>query len=385
MLNVVNLTLANQRTPPLIDEPLYQTVKALPKVELHRHLEGAVRLETLVEIARVHAFEMPEYEAEALRPFVQMMPDEQKDSTHFLAKFATLRQFFRSPEVIYRIAGEAVHDAADDQIHYMELRFTPRALSTVTGATPHEVVELVCAAVNEASRERGIEVRLIASMNRHESVSFGEQVLNAALANCHRGVVAIDLAGREEGFPASLFLPLFRDALESGLGITIHAGEWEGAQSVWDAIGNIGAKRVGHGIRALEDPGVLEIMLARGVILEVCPTSNVDSGVVDRLENHPLPWLTEQGLLTTINTDDPLISNITLTDELYRSITAMGLTLHDVKQATLRALQGSFLPDDDKARLLAQYRAWLYPNEPVPEPGPDTPEGKPPRKRKKTK
>ncbi|HEX2622550.1 MAG TPA: adenosine deaminase family protein, partial [Phototrophicaceae bacterium] len=220
----------------------------------------------------------------------------------------------------------------------------------------------ICDAVNEAAAERGIIVRLIASMNRHESVAFGEQVLNAVLTHSHRGIVAVDLAGREEGYPASLFLPLFRDAKASGLGVTIHAGEWEGAQSVWDAIGNIGATRVGHGIRALEDPGILQIMMERSITLEVCPTSNVHSGVISNLQNHPLFWLTEQGLLTTINTDDPLISDITLTDEMYRAVKYMRFTMDDVKQATLRAVQASFLPDDEKAALVASFNKGLYPS-----------------------
>jgi adenosine deaminase len=356
LLNVIDVKADEQ-----IDADLYTAVKRLPKVELHRHLEGSVRLQTLVDIAREYTFEMPEYDPETLRPFVQMMPGEVKDSTHFLAKFATLRQFYRSPEIIQRIAREAVYDAADDNVKYMELRFTPRALSTIIKASAMDVIGWVCDAVNEAADERGIDVRLIASMNRHESVEFGEQVLHAAFAHCDRGVVAIDLAGKEEGFPANLFLPLFRDAKAAGLGVTIHAGEWEGPQSVWDAIGNMGATRVGHGIRSLEDDGIVNIIRERGIVLEVCPTSNVDSGVIPALDAHPLRKLTEQGLWTTINTDDPLISNITLTDELVRSIHYMGFTFDEIKQATLRAVQASFLPDGEKEALLTQFRDWLYP------------------------
>ncbi|MBC8097986.1 MAG: adenosine deaminase [Armatimonadetes bacterium] len=369
MLNVVNNPTIpavmqpslGQRSADLEAAALYQTISALPKIELHRHLEGAVRLATLADIAREFAFEMPDYDPESLRPFVQMMPDELRDATHFLGKFATLRQFYRSPAVIQRIAREAVYDAAADNIKYMELRFTPRALGTVLHAAPGDVIGWVAHAVNQAAAECGIIVRLITSINRHESVEVGEQVLHAAFAYAAQGVVAVDLAGKEEGYPANLFLPLFRDAKASGFGVTIHAGEWEGAQSVWDAIGNMGATRVGHGIRALEDPGILSIMQDFGIVLEVCPTSNVDSGVVEHLEQHPLPFLTERGLITTINTDDPLISNITLTDELYRAAKYMGFGLDDLKQATLRAAEASFLPDDEKLTLVAQFRHWLYP------------------------
>jgi adenosine deaminase len=346
----------------LIDKQLLQTAKTLPKIELHRHLEGAVSLETLIDIAREHTFEMPEYHIETLRPFVQMMPDEERDWKHFLAKFATLRQFYRSPEIIRRITREAVIDAALDNIKYMELRFTPRALSTIIKATPYDVISWVCEAVSETCPHHDIDVRLIASMNRHESLEFGEQVLQAAVDHCDKGVVAIDLAGQEEGHPASAFRELFREAKIAGLGVTIHAGEWDGAMSVWDAIGNVGAERVGHGIRALEDPGVVAILAERGVVLEVCPTSNVDSGAVQSLRTHPLPRLIDDGIITTINTDDPLVSDITLSDELARAMALMNLTVDDIKQSILRAAQAAFLPDAERQQLMTKFHGWLYGN-----------------------
>lgn len=336
-----------------------EIIRAMPKVELHRHLEGAVRLETLIDIARIHAFEMPEYDVETLRPFVQMMPGEQRDWQHFLGKFATLRQFFRSPEVIDRITRESVIDAARDNISYMELRFTPKALSNITRATPSDVIGWVCHAAAEAASEHDIQVRLIVSMNRHESVEFGEQVLDAAIRHIPYGVVGIDLAGQESGFPATLFRPVFLRAKAEGLGVTIHAGEWEGAQSVWDAIGNLSADRVGHGIRCLEDMGIVNVLVDRGIVLEVCPTSNRDTGVVSHYEMHPLPLLTYSGVRTTINTDDPLISDITLTDELMNTVEALNFSLDDIKASILRAAEGAFLPAEDRAALVNRLQATL--------------------------
>jgi len=337
-------------------EALYQVAEALPKVELHRHLEGSVRLDTLVDIAQEYGMEMPEYDPEMLRPFVQMMPNEQRDWQHFLAKFATIRQYFRSPETIDRITREAVIDAARDNVRYMELRFTPKALSTITKAPPREVIGWVCKAAQESATEHQIDVRLIVSMNRHESVEFGEQVLDAVLSCEGYGIVGVDLAGQESGFPATLFRPVFLRAKAAGLGVTIHAGEWQGAESVWDAVGNLAADRVGHGIRALEDVGIVNVLVERGVTLEVCPTSNRDTGVVTSLANHPLPLLTFSGVRTTINTDDPLISNVTLTDELFHAMHIMNLTLEDVQDATLRAADSAFLPADQRAALVKRLR-----------------------------
>lgn len=343
----------------MINGNLSEAVRALPKIELHRHLEGALRLDTLLEIAEEFGIEMPEYDTETLRPFVQMMPYEPRNMQHFLAKFLTLRQFFRSLEIVKTMTREAVIDAALDNIKYFELRFTPPALCNITHASFDEVVELVCDTAKQAAIEYNIEVRLIVSMNRHESVAVGEQVLEAALRHRDRGVVALDLAGREPGFSAIPFRSVFKKAKSEGLGVTIHAGEWEGAQSVWDAVGNLGADRVGHGIRAIEDPGILNVLTTRGIVLETCPSSNLDSGVVENLESHPLPKLDREGVLTTINTDDPLVSNITLTEEIVRVMEHMNFTMEDVKRQILNAANAAFLPPSEKAALVTKFENWL--------------------------
>src|SRR5262245_2787778 len=260
----------------------------MPKIEMHRHLEVSVRLSTLIEIALEYGIEMPEYDVETLRPFVQMMPDEPRNWNHFLGKFQTLRQFYRSPEVIRRVTREVIADAAEDNVKYLELRFTPRALSNIINCSYHEVVSGVCQVAAESAREYDILVRLILSMNRHESVEIGEEVLSAAIDFCNQGVVAVDLAGNEQTFSARPFRSVFERAREAGLGVTIHAGEWGGAENVRDAVEQLGAARVGHGVRLLEDETLLPLLVERGIVLEVCPTSNVQSGVVSGFEAHPL-------------------------------------------------------------------------------------------------
>lgn len=352
----------NDRGSPLVDG-VAASIQALPKIELHRHLEGSIRLETLVDIAREYGIEMPDYNVETIRPFVQMMPDEPQTMRNFMAKFSFLRQFFRSQEVVQRITQEAIIDAAEDNVKYLELRFTPRALSNIVNCTPSEAVRWVCEAAAEAGRDHDIDVRLIVSMNRHEGLEIGEETMKAALVNRHLGVVGLDLAGIEAGYSAVTFRDLFRRARSAGLGITLHAGEWEGAPSVWDAVGTVGADRIGHGIRVLEDPGIVRIVAEQGVVLEVCPTSNVDSGVVPNLASHPLPELHSSGIKVTINTDDPLVSDITLTDEMTRAVQQMGFTLDDLKQFTLNAAQAAFLPESERTALLNRFQEWLYPQD----------------------
>ncbi len=335
-------------------------IEALPKIELHRHLEGAVRLETLVDIADEVGVQMPDYNVETLRPFVQMMPGEPRTSINFLNKFRTIRQFFRTPGIIARITSEAIADAAADNIKYMELRFTPAALCSMSKCSAGEVVSLVCEATRSASEEHDINVRLIVSMNRHESVRLGEVVMEAALAHRDKGVVALDIAGNEAQFPATPFADLFQQAKREGLRITVHAGEWGGASSIWDAIEHLGAERIGHGIRVLEDPSIVNVLVTRGILLEVCPTSNVHSGIVRDLSEHPLPKLAHSGLRVSLNTDDPLISNITLTDEIAWSIEHLNFSLADIKALTLMAARHIFLPDNERTALVARFERDLY-------------------------
>lgn len=329
-------------------------IRAMPKIELHRHLEGALRLETLHAIAVEYDLPIVNQSIETLRPYVQMMPEDIRSWERFLSKFSALRQFFRSEAIIKRMTREAVADAAADNIKYMELRFTPQALNNLLNATFSEVVEWVCDAANDASAQLDIQVNLILSMNRHESLDIGEQVLDAAEAFCDRGIGGIDLAGREAEFSARPFLPLFERAKSLGLGVTIHAGEWSGANTVREAVEELGADRIGHGIRAIEDPALVELLVERGTVLEVCPTSNIHSGVVANMAVHPLTALYRSGVRTTINTDDPLVCDISLCDELAAVLAETPLTLDDIRQQTLTAARAAFLPSDQRLALVAR-------------------------------
>jgi adenosine deaminase len=244
-------------------------------------------------------------------------------------------------------------------VRYLELRFTPRALSNIINCSYHDVVSWVCQTAVQAARDFDIEVRLIVSMNRHESVAIGDEVLDAAIDHSDQGVVAVDLAGNEQSFSARPFRQLFERALQAGLGVTIHAGEWGGADNVRDAIESLGASRVGHGVRALEDPTLLPLLIERNIVLEICPTSNVQSGAVADFSAHPLPQLFHQHVRVTINTDDPLVSNITLSDEIERAVTHMSLSLDEVKQLTLLAAQAAFLPETERMALVARFETWF--------------------------
>ena len=324
---------------------------ALPKVELHRHLEGSLRLRTMVELARTHGFVVP-VNTGSLSNLVQVQKNDPSTYQNFLSKFATLRQFYRSPEVIDRLTREAVEDAAKDNIRYMELRFTPVALSRAERFQLADVMDWVCESTQKAALEFGVRVRLIVSVNRHESVELAEEVVGLAVARRARGLVGLDLAGNEAEFPAEPFAGMFREAQQSGLKLTIHAGEWSGAANVREALVMFNADRIGHGVRVLEDNATTSLACERGVAFEVCVTSNYQTGVTPVASEHPLLKMLQKGINVTICTDDPSISQITLTDEYHRVCEDMDLSQAKLKQCILAAARAAFLPEEERQKLV---------------------------------
>jgi len=325
--------------------------RRLPKVELHRHLEGSLRLNTMLDIAHRHNIDIPE-DALGLSNLVQIQEDESFSFRNFLAKFDTLRLFYRSPEVIDRITREAVDDAAKDNIRYLELRFTPVALSRAERFPLNEVMDWVAAASQAAAVEAGIVVRLIPSVNRHESPELAEQVVWLAAERQASGVVAVDLAGNEAEFPASPFYGILREARQAGLRVSVHAGEWGPAANVREAIENIGADRIAHGVRVLEDKAVVALARERRVPFEVCVTSNYQSGVVSQPGSHPFPRMLDAGLNVTVNTDDPSISRITLSHEYHVLAGELGVPGEALRGCMLASAEAAFLPDAERKDLV---------------------------------
>ncbi|MEP7134148.1 MAG: adenosine deaminase [Chloroflexota bacterium] len=331
------------------------TYRALPKVELHRHLEGSLRLDTMVDIARQHGLEIPE-DVLRLSTLVQVQAEEKFTFQNFLSKFNTLRMFYRSPDVIHRITREAIEDAARDNVKYMELRFTPVALSRAERFPLHDVIDWVMASSKEAAEKNGVIVKLIASVNRHESPDLAEQVAWLAAEHVENGIVALDLAGNEAEFKSEPFYGIFKEAQQAGLHVTIHAGEWGPATHIREAIDELGADRIGHGVRVLEDANITALAKERGTAFEVCITSNYQSGVVPALGAHPLLNMLKAGINTTINTDDPSISRITLSHEYYVACEDLQMPQTVLKERIVAAAQAGFLPDAEKEKLVAQLK-----------------------------
>lgn len=338
------MNLANPRMRSL---EFYQS---LPKVDLHRHLEGSLRFETVREVARSLDLDLPP--TGQLRSLVQIQKDEPLTFENFLSKFTTLRLLYRSPEIITRITREAIADAAADNVRYLELRFTPVALSKSQGFPLAQVIDWVIEGARQGEAETGLTTRLIASVNRHEGPILAAQVSYLAVERRDAGIVGLDLAGYEPGYPAQPFTSVFQHAKESGLRITIHAGEWDHGDNVAEAIKKLEADRIGHGIRVLESPIAVDLAQKYQTPFEVCITSNYQSGAVTEMNAHPISQMLAKGLNVTINTDDPSISQIRLSDEYHLFCETLRFPIETLRGRVLAAAQTSFLPESERSKLV---------------------------------
>lgn len=339
--------------------PLRTKISSLPKVELHRHLEGSLRLETLLEVARDYDLDLPSDDLETLRPYVQVMQGDSPDFVAYLEKFKWLRRFYVSPDLIARIVSECIADAAADNIKYLELRFNPVALSKLRGFALEQVVLWVAEAAERAQCDHNIKVRLILQIGRDESIATARRIAEIAVAAQGQGVVGLDLAGDELAYPATPFTEVFHWAREKGLHITIHAGEVGPAANIYEAVERIGAERIGHGIRAVEDPTLVPLLAERGITLEMCPTSNFHTGAIAAFSNYPLRHYLEQDVRVTINTDDPGISNTSLTDEYMLAVQHLGIDLPMIHQTILYAAAAAFLPESERHELITWFEEAL--------------------------
>lgn len=324
--------------------------RRLPILDLHRHLEGCVRLETMLELAAQHRLKLPGATVEELRPHV-VIPGQLTGLMEFLNRLMWMIHVLADVNACRRIAREAVEDAAREGLDYVELRFSPGFMARPHGLDPTAVVEAVIDGVRAGERETGVMTRLIGIMSRTYGPEACREELEALLA--HRASIrALDLAGDEGRWPGELFADHFRRGRDAGWQITVHAGEAGGAHNVRYAIEQLGATRIGHGIRATEDPALLELIRERGIGLEVNLTSNLQTATVASLSTHPLAQFLGKGLRASINTDDPVISGIDLNYEFEVAAPAAGLSAALVRQAQENALATAFLSAGERAELL---------------------------------
>lgn len=321
----------------------------LPFIDLHRHLDGNVRLQTILDLGRKHNIKLPGDTLETLRPHVQVngvMPD----LVTWLNKLQWMIAVLGDHDACRRIARENVEDAKAEGIDYLELRFSPYFMAEPNKLNPTKVVEAVVAGIEEGRAKTGLKVNLIGILSRTFGAEACKVELEALLT--HRAhLVALDLAGDEKNFPAELFIEHFKRGRDAGWAITVHAGEAGGAASVWAALQKLGATRIGHGIRAIDDPRLMDRLREQRIGLEINLTSNVQTNTVPSFSAHPMKRFLAHGLLATINTDDPVISAIDLRHEYAVAAPAAGLAPAEIQQAQRNALEIAYLAPAEKTAL----------------------------------
>jgi adenosine deaminase len=322
---------------------------ALPKVDLHVHLEGAMRATTLADLAAKHGRTLPPGLRDGRYTF--------RDFAHFIDQWVEAITCLHDPEDFERLAREFCEDEAAQGVRYAEPSLSlPEHVAN--GAPGEEIVDAVLRGLAEGERETGVRAAVIIDLIRGFPMELSEGGLDAAIRHMDRGVVAVGIGGKERNRPEP-YRELFEQAAAAGLHRVAHGGESAGAESVRGAVEALGAERVGHGVRILEDDSVVELVRDRRIPLEVCPTSNVMTGVVSSIEHHPLPALLAEGLVVTLNSDDPAMFDSPLAGEYHVAREVFGMddeSLADLARAGIRA---SFAPPELKDRLEADVGEWL--------------------------
>jgi len=327
---------------------------SLPLIDLHHHLDGSVRLQTILDLGRKYNLALPSTSLEELRPFVQVSSPE-PDILAFFEKFKWQTIGLVNPEDCRRVAYENVEDAATEGLDYIELRFSPFFMAETHHLSPQAVVETVVDGVRTGEKDFGIRANLVGILSRTYGADLAWKELDALL-NCQEQITGLDLAGDEIHFPGNLFVEHFKKARESGWHITIHAGEVTGPEGIWQAINELGAERIGHAVHAPEDPKLIEYMQVHQIPIESNLTSNVQTSAVPSYPSHPLKYFLEQGLCATINTDDPGISAIDLHYEYHAAESLAGLSAEMIHQAQRNSLRAAFLTLAEKNELMKKHQ-----------------------------
>ncbi|BBB48227.1 adenosine deaminase [Pelolinea submarina] len=326
-----------------------------PLVELHRHMDGSVRLETILDIGLKHNLPLPADTLEGLRPYVQVT--EAKPSIlDFFEKFEWLTAVMLDEESCRRIAYENVEDAKNEGLDYIELRFSPWFMAEKNHLNPEGVVAAVVDGVQAGIRDFGLPVNLIGIISRTYGPEVGMQELDALLTQ-KEAIIALDLAGDEIHYPGELFIEHFRKARDAGWHSCPHAGEAAGPESIWQAINELGAERIGHGVAAAQDVVLMDYLAEHGIGVETSLTSNVQTSAVPSYADHPIKHFLQAGIRDTINTDDPGISAVTISHEYNQAAVKAGLSEEEIFQAQKNALEVAFLSQSEKEELVQKKAA----------------------------
>lgn len=332
-------------------EPLtIEFLRKLPKTDLHVHLDGSVRLTTILDLANRYGVRLPRETPEELAEALHV-GQVCESLVSYLSAFETTLSVMQTEDALYRVAYELAEDAARENVRYMEVRYSP-ILHTRKGLKLTAVVEAVTQALRQARKDFGIDSGIIICGIRSISPSSSLEMAQLAVAYKNHGVVGFDLAGAEYNYPAKAHKDAFQLILKNNINCTAHAGEAYGPESVAQAIHYLGAHRIGHGVRLREDGDLLNYVNDHRIPLEICPSSNVQTGAVAAIEQHPIRFLYNFGVRVTVNTDNRLITDTTVSKELYLLHRHLGFAIDEIRQILIWGFKSAFLPFHVKQRTL---------------------------------
>ncbi|MDB4910208.1 MAG: add, partial [Gemmatimonadetes bacterium] len=319
------------------------------KAELHCHLDGSLRPQTLVDLAAERDVTLPAHSAMGLSEY--MLVRNANSLEDYLARFSVTLSVMQDAASLERIARELVVDAAREGVRYIEIRYSP-VLNTQEGLSLDEAVEAPLRGIATGTFETGTTGRLIICALRHLEPAVSSELARLAVAYKHRGVVGFDLAGGERGHPASAHVESFAYARVHDLAVTVHAGEGDGADSVRQAVHFCGANRIGHATRLYEDASLSQYVNDRRIALEICLTSNVQTRAVTSYEAHPLRSYFDHGQMVTLNTDNRLMSGVILTDEYAHAASSLGFSLAELAKIARNGFESAFVPWHERRKML---------------------------------
>lgn len=322
----------------------------LPLIDLHRHLDGNIRATTIWELAQKNNISLPTNNFNAFIPHVQIM-DSEPDLLAFLKKLDWGVNVLSSLDDCKRIAFENVEDVFNAGIHYAELRFSPYYMSMAYQLPIADVVAAVIDGVKQGMEKYPVQIKLIGIISRTFGVEKCQKELDGLLAH-KNDLIGIDLAGDEYNYPGELFTEHFKQVSHADLHVTIHAGEAAGPKSVWQAINELHAERIGHGVKSYEDERLLEYMQKNNIAIESCLTSNFQTGTISDLSKHPIKTFLNNGLLVCLNTDDPAVQGIELKGEFELANRVLGFTDAEITQLQKNAVEMAFMSNSERKALL---------------------------------
>jgi adenosine deaminase len=339
-----------EETRMILEHPEF--LASLPKTDLHLHLDGSLRLGTVRELAAKQGVQLPADTEAELRQSV-MCGDACGSLEEYLKAFNVTLSVLQDPDAVWRAAREVVLDAAAENVRYVEVRFSP-ILHLQNGHDERTILAAMVAGLTDGASATGVNAGAIICGMRHLDPRKSRELAQLAVDFKDRGVVAFDLAGAEQDYPAKHHVEAFYTILNNNVNCTCHAGEGFGPASIRQAIHYCGAHRIGHGTRLHEDPDLMAYVNDHRIPLEICLTSNLQTGVVSRIEDHPFGLYFREGLRVTLNCDNTLVSDTTITREYQKAVEAFGLGIADVRKVVLNGFKSAFLPMKKKVMLFTR-------------------------------